>query len=167
MKIESLEKLFVDQLKDIYSAESQLIKAMPKMAKAATSDRLRKAFETHLEETKGQKDRLDQIGEQLGVKLTGKKCHAMEGLIEEAKEILDAEGPGGVIDAALIAAAQRVEHYEIASYGTARTLAQQLGNAKAASLLEKTLKEESATDEKLTAVAEKDVYPTIEADGEA
>ncbi len=120
MKIESLEKLFVDELKDIYSAESQLIRALPKMAKTATSPMLREAFESHLEETKVQKERLDQIGEALDVRLTGKKCAAMEGLLEEGKEILEADGLPSLIDAALIAAAQRVEHYEISAYGTAR-----------------------------------------------
>ena len=160
MKLTSIEKLFVDQLKDIYSAESQLIKAMPKMAKTASSAGLKQAFTSHLEETKGQKDRLDQIGERLGTKLTGKKCAAMEGLIEEGKEVLEAEGPGPVIDAALIAAAQRIEHYEIAAYGTVRTIAQVLGHKQAVALLDATIKEEGAADHKLTAIAEKEVYPS-------
>lgn len=162
MKIESLEKLFVDELKDIYSAESQLIRAMPKMAKAASSQTLRDAFTKHLEETKVQKERLDKIGEQLGVRLTGKKCAAMEGLIEEGKEILEADGPASVIDAALIAAAQRVEHYEISAYGTARALAQHLGNSQAVKLLDATIKEEGETDHKLTEIAEKYIYPAVE-----
>ncbi len=163
MKMESLDKLFLDQLKDIYSAESQLIKALPKMAKAATSKTLRAAFTSHLEETKVQKERLDQIAEMLGVKLTGKKCAAMEGLIEEGKEVLEAEGPGPIIDAALIAAAQRVEHYEISAYGTVRSIARHLGHAKAVKLLDDTIKEEGAADHKLTALAEGEIYPAVDA----
>ena len=166
MKLESLDKLFLDQLKDIYSAESQLIRAMPKMAKRATSDSLRTAFETHLEETKAQKERLDQIAADLGLRLTGKKCAAMEGLIEEGKEVLEADGPGPVIDAALIAAAQRIEHYEISAYGTARALARHLGHAQAVKLLDATIKEEGETDKKLTALAEGEIYPAVDA-GEA
>ncbi|MBA3311794.1 MAG: ferritin-like domain-containing protein [Planctomycetota bacterium] len=166
MKIESLDKLFVDELKDIYSAESQLIRALPKMAKAATSPMLREAFESHLEETKIQKERLDQIGEQLGQRLTGKKCVAMEGLIEEGKEILEADGLPSLIDAALIAAAQRVEHYEISAYGTARALAQHLGHADAVKLLDTTIHEEGAADHKLTKIAESDVYPGVRTEQE-
>jgi ferritin-like metal-binding protein YciE len=161
MKIESLEKLFVDELKDIYSAESQLIRALPKMAKAASSPVLREAFESHLEETKVQKERLDQIGEALDVRLTGKKCAAMEGLLEEGKEILEADGLPSLIDAALIAAAQRVEHYEISAYGTARALAQHLGYEDAAKLLDETIHEEGAADHKLTKIAESEVYPAV------
>lgn len=162
MKLESLDKLFLDQLKDIYSAESQLIRALPKMAKAAANPALRKAFETHLEETKGQKERLDKIAERLNLKLTGKKCAAMEGLIEEGKEVLEADGPEPIIDAALIAAAQRVEHYEISAYGTARALAQHLGHREAAQLLDKTIHEEGETDHKLTELAEQKIYPSVE-----
>ena len=165
MKMPSMEKLFVDQLKDIYSAESQLIRALPKMAKAASSAGLKAAFTSHLEETKGQKERLDQIGEMLGTKLTGKKCAAMEGLVEEGKEVLEAEGPGPVIDAALVAAAQRVEHYEIAAYGTVRAMAQLLGHDKAVKLLDATIKEEGEADKKLTAVAEEEIYPAAESEG--
>jgi len=161
MKIESLEKLFVDELKDIYSAESQIIRALPKMAKAATSPALRDAFESHLEETKVQKERLDKIGEALEMRLTGKKCVAMEGLIEEGKEILEADGLPSLIDAALIAAAQRVEHYEISAYGTARALAQHLGHEEAVKLLDETIHEEGAADHKLTKIAESDVYPGV------
>ena len=166
MKLESLDKLFLDQLKDIYSAESQLIRAMPKMAKTATSDTLRAAFETHLEETKIQKERLDQIAEALGLKLSGEKCAAMEGLIEEGKEVLEADGPAPVIDAALIAASQRIEHYEISAYGTARSLARHLGHTQAVKLLDATIKEEGAADKKLTALAESEIYPAVAA-GEA
>ena len=120
MKLTTLSKLFEDQLKDIYNAESQILKALPKMAKKATAVELKEAFTSHLQETKQQVERLSQIAERLGHKLTGKKCKAMEGLIEEGAEVLEADGPGPVIDAALIAAAQRVEHYEISAYGTAR-----------------------------------------------
>ena len=164
MKLETLGKLFEDQLKDVYSAETQLTKALPKMAKAASTPALKDAFTAHLEETKGQKERLDQIGEMLGIKMTGKKCKAMEGLIEEGKEVLDAEGPGPVLDAALIASAQRIEHYEIAAYGTIRTLAEHLGHKKAVELLDKTAQEEGDADKKLTSIAERDVYPSIGGD---
>src|SRR5262249_48319474 len=127
---------------------------------------------SHLEETKGHVERLDQIGEDLGVKLSGKKCKAMEGLIEEGAEVLEAEGPDAVIDSALIAAAQRVEHYEISAYGTARTLAEHLGHTEAVSLLQETLDEESAADEKLTSISLEEILPNAEgedseeADGE-
>jgi ferritin-like metal-binding protein YciE len=166
MKIASLDKLLEDQLKDLYSAESQILKALPKLAKAASAAGLQKAFTRHLEETRGQVERLQQVGELLGVRLTGKKCHGAEGLLEEGKEIMDADGPPALIDAALIGAAQRVEHYEISAYGTARTLAEQLGHARVAKLLQKTLDEESATDEKLTALALKEVLPAASANGE-
>lgn len=166
MKIDSLDKLFLDQLKDVYSAESQLIRALPKMAKAATGEGVRKAFTSHLEETKAQKERLDRIAEELGLKLTGKKCAAMEGLIEEGKEVLEADGPGPVIDAALIAAAQRIEHYEISAYGTVRSIARHLGHSQAVKLLDATIQEEGAADKKLTALAESEVYPAVQA-GEA
>ena len=162
MKLESLDKLFVDELKDIYSAESQLIRALPKMAKAASNEALRKAFEKHLAETKVQKERLETIAEKLDLKLGGKKCEAMEGLIEEGKEILEADGPEPIIDAALIAAAQRVEHYEISAYGTARALARHLGHTQAAALLDKTIQEEGDTDHKLTELAEQTIYPSVE-----
>jgi ferritin-like metal-binding protein YciE len=164
MKLASLDKLLEDQLKDLYSAENQLAKALPKMAKAASSEPLREAFQTHLEETKGQIERLDKIGKTLGIKLTGKKCAAMEGLIEEGKEVIDADGPENVIDAALIIAAQRVEHYEISGYGSARTLAEHLGHEEIAELLQETLDEESATDEKLTTLSVEEVLPAGQAD---
>jgi ferritin-like metal-binding protein YciE len=166
MKIASVAKLFEEELKDLYSAESQLVKALPKMAKAASSTGLKKAFTSHLSETKGQVDRLRKVGELLDIKLTGKKCKAMEGLLEEGEEILDADGPEAVIDAALIAAAQRVEHYEISGYGTARTLAEHLGHARAAKLLQQTLDEESAADEKLTAISLGEVLPNAESNGD-
>jgi len=158
MKIESLEKLLEDQIKDLYSAENQLVKALPRMAKSASSEALRDAFTSHLEETRGHVERLDQVGEMLGIrKLTGKKCKAMEGLIEEGKEILDADGPENIIDAGLIGAAQKVEHYEISAYGTARAMCEFLGKNDAAQLLQQTLDEESAADEKLTNISESEI----------
>lgn len=153
MKLETLQDLLIDQLKDIYSAENQLIKALPRMAKAATSDSLRDAFESHLAETEKQVERLDQIFERLEVKPGRKKCKAMEGLLEEGKEVISEDAEPMVHDAALIAAAQRVEHYEIAAYGCARTFATLLGDNATADLLEESLSEESAADEKLTEVA--------------
>lgn len=149
-----LEELLVDELKDIYSAENQIIKALPKMAKAATHPELKRAFERHLEETRRQVERLEQIGQDLEIKLTGKKCHGMEGLIEEGKEIMEEDLDENAIDAGLIGAAQKVEHYEIAAYGTARTHATVLGFTKAARLLQQTLNEEAAADKKLTQLAD-------------
>jgi ferritin-like metal-binding protein YciE len=149
-----LEELLVDELKDLYSAENQIIKALPKMAKAAGSPDLRRAFERHLEETRRHVERLDQIGEQLETRLTGKKCHGMEGLIEEGKEIMSEDLEENALDAGLIGAAQKVEHYEIAAYGTARAHAELLGYTKVARLLQQTLNEEGATDKKLTQLAE-------------
>jgi ferritin-like metal-binding protein YciE len=149
-----LEELLIDELKDLYSAENQLVKALPKMAKAASSPELKRAFERHLEETKRQVERLNQIGENLEIRLTGKKCKGMEGLIEEGKEIMSEDLDENALDAGIIGAAQKVEHYEIAGYGTARTHAQLLGFNKVAKLLQQTLDEEGATDKKLTALAE-------------
>src|ERR671914_1041653 len=149
-----LEELLVEELKDLYSAENQIIKALPKMAKASSSPELRRAFERHLEETKRQVERLNQIGESLEMKLTGKKCKGMEGLIEEGKEMIAEDFDEDTLDAGLIGAAQKVEHYEIAAYGTARTHASLLGHNKVAKLLQQTLDEEGATDKKLTALAE-------------
>ena len=149
-----LEELLEDELKDLYSAETQLVKALPKMAKAASSPELRRAFERHLEETKRQVERLNQIGESLEMKMTGKKCKGMEGLIEEGKEVMSEDLDADTLDAGLIGAAQKVEHYEIAAYGTARTHAALLGYNKIAKLLQQTLDEEGATDKKLTALAE-------------
>jgi ferritin-like metal-binding protein YciE len=162
MKISTIAKLFEDQLKDIHSAETQLVKALPKMAKKASSKGLKDAITSHLEETKHQVERLNQIGETLNLKLTGKKCKAMEGLIEEGAEVLEADGPGPVIDSALIAAAQRVEHYEISAYGSARALARQLGHEDVVELLQETLDEESAADEKLTSLSEEEILPAAE-----
>ncbi len=168
MKIPTIAKLLEDQLKDLYSAEGQLVKALPKMAKKASSPALREAITNHLAETKIQVQRLDQVGQTLGMsRMSGKKCKAMEGLIEEGSEVLEAEGPGPVIDSALIAAAQRVEHYEISAYGTARVLAEQLGHEEIVTLLQETLDEESAADKKLTSVSEEEILPmAIEAEAE-
>ena len=146
----SLMKLYVDELKDLYSAENQLVKALPKMAKAASSDYLRKGFEKHLEQTKGHVSRLELIFRSLEESPKGKKCMGMEGLIQEGSEVIGEDFAGAVIDAALIGAAQRVEHYEIAAYGTVREFAKILDQPKHASLLEETLNEEKETDEKLT-----------------
>jgi len=157
MKLNTMEELFVGELRDIYYAEKQLVKALPKMAKAATEPQLRTAFEEHLEETKGQVSRLEQVFSSLGLKPRGEKCEAMEGMIEEGKEIIDADGEDAVRDAALIAGAQKVEHYEIAAYGCLVTWAKQLGHNEAASLLGETLAEEKAADEKLTSLAESGV----------
>src|SRR5580765_5252566 len=139
MKLKTLEDLFLHELKDLYSAENQLLKALPKMAKAATNEELKAGFEEHLEQTQGHVERLKQIGEQLDKPLTGHKCKAMEGLVEEGAELIHEDADDSVRDAGLIGAAQRVEHYEIAGYGTARALAQQLGLDEVAELLEETL----------------------------
>jgi len=152
--IESLNDLFVEQLRDLYDAENQLVKALPKMAEGANSDELREGIEEHLEQTKGHVERIEQIFESLGEKAKAKKCKGMEGVIKEGSEALDEDMDPEVKDAAIIAAAQRVEHYEIAGYGTARTFANLLGDREAASLLEQTLQEEKDTDAKLTELAE-------------
>ena len=159
MSLMSLEDLFKDEIKDLYSAETQLTKALPKMAKKASNDDLREAFTSHLEQTRGHVERLDKIGAALGIKLSGKKCKAMEGLVEEGKEVIDEDGEDAVLDLALIAAAQRVEHYEVSGYGSLRALADFLGYADAVELLQETLDEESAADEKLTQIAQ-EIYPT-------
>jgi ferritin-like metal-binding protein YciE len=148
-----LHELFEDQIKDLYSAENQILKALPKMAKASTNAQLRTAFEKHLEETRGHVARLEQIAEELNFSPKGKKCKGCEGLIEEGKEVM-AEFEDETLDAGLIGAAQRVEHYEIAGYGTARTHADLLGFKKAARLLQQTLDEEDRADKKLTQIAE-------------
>jgi ferritin-like metal-binding protein YciE len=154
MEIDSLRKLYVEELKDLHSAERQLVQALPRMAKAASDDQLKAAFEEHLEQTRGQVQRLDQIFERLGKRGTGKKCRGMEGLIEEAKEMMGEDMEPEVLDAALISAAQKVEHYEIAGYGTVRTYAELLGEKEAVRLLQATLDEEAAADKKLTQLAE-------------
>lgn len=149
-----LQELLEDELKDLFSAENQMLKALPRLAKGASSPELKRAFEKHVEETRKQVERLELIGQQLDIKLTGKKCKAMEGLIEEGKEMLQEDFEESTLDAGLIGAAQKAEHYEIAAYGTARTHAQILGLTKAAKLLQQTLDEEAATDKKLTQLAE-------------
>jgi ferritin-like metal-binding protein YciE len=154
MPQKGLKELYIDELKDLYSAENQLVKALPKMAKAATSTKLRQGFEEHLEQTKGHVQRLEQIFESVDESPKGKKCTGMEGLIEEGSEITEEDFEGPVLDAGLIGAAQRVEHYEIAAYGTARAFAEELGESKHVSLLEATLSEEEATDEKLTELSQ-------------
>ncbi|MGV3662312.1 MAG: ferritin-like domain-containing protein [Prosthecobacter sp.] len=153
MKLNTLEDLLHHELKDLYSAEKQLTKALPRMAKAADNAELRKGFELHLQQTHGHVARLEQIAEGWGKSLGRHKCKAMEGLLEEGKELISEEANEDVRDAGLIGAAQRVEHYEIAGYGTARALAARLGLADAASLLQQTLDEERETDEKLTELA--------------
>lgn len=153
MKLDSLDDLFIHELKDLLSAEKQLVKALPKMAKGAASEALRESFEDHLEQTKGHVERLEAIFENLGKAARAEHCKGMEGLIEEGSKLLEEEGEGMVKDAALIGAAQRVEHYEIAAYGTARALAELLGNKQAVKLLQQTLDEEKETDEKLTELA--------------
>jgi ferritin-like metal-binding protein YciE len=155
MQTSTLRELYIEELKDLYSAENQLLKALPKMAKAASSPALKQGFEKHLAETEGQVERLETIFEALGKSPKGKKCKAMEGLIEEAKELLEEDMDEDVLDAALIAAAQRVEHYEIAGYGCVRTYAGLLGETEAQDLLQETLDEEGATDKALTKLSEK------------
>jgi ferritin-like metal-binding protein YciE len=155
MEMESLRELYIQELRDLYNAEGQIVKALPKMAKAASSDDLRAAFEEHLEVTKKQVERLEQIFEKLGEKPKGKKCKGMEGLLEEGKELLSEDADPDVLDAGMICAAQKVEHYEIAGYGTVRTYAEMLGEQDAARLLQETLDEEAETDKKLTELASK------------
>jgi len=150
MSLDSLEKLFLEELKDVYNAEKQILRALPRMAKAAESPQLEQAFTQHRKETEGQVQRLERIFKELGQAARGKKCKGMEGLLEEGKEVLEEEGEPAVIDAALIASAQRVEHYEIAAYGCLRTYASLLGYSGAARLLQQTLEEEEAADQKLS-----------------
>ena len=154
MKLDSLNKLYVDELKDLYSAETQITKALPRMVKKATSPALKAAFEAHLQQTFGQIERLDRIFKTLENSPRGKKCGGMEGLLAEGKEMMGEDIEPEVLDAALIAAAQKVEHYEISSYGTVRAYARLLGDNTAVDLLTLTLEEEVTTDEKLTLLAE-------------
>jgi ferritin-like metal-binding protein YciE len=153
MELESLQDLYIHELKDLFSAETQLIKALPKMAKAATNPKLVKGFETHLAETQEHAKRLEKILKSHDETTKGPKCKGMEGVIAEGAEMIEEDAEDEVRDAGLISAAQRVEHYEIAGYGTARTYAELLGDDKGAELLQETLDEESATDEKLSALA--------------
>jgi ferritin-like metal-binding protein YciE len=157
MATKTMQDLLIEELRDIYHAEKQLVRALPKMAKAAHSETLRKAFEQHTEETKGQIERLEQIFEELDTRSRGKHCDAMEGLISEAREIMEMGLEPAVQDAALIAAAQKAEHYEIASYGTLHAYASACGLTKVAQLLEETLNEEKSTDQKLNALAVDDI----------
>jgi ferritin-like metal-binding protein YciE len=153
--MESLHELLVHEVKDLYSAENQLVKALPRMAKNAQNTELRKAFEQHLRQTEEHARRLERVAERLEAKPRGKKCVGMEGLIEEGKELLSEDAEPDVLDAGLIGAAQKVEHYEIAAYGTARSHAEQLGYRDVASTLQQTLDEESEANELLTAIAER------------
>lgn len=155
MSMETMDDLLVDELKDLYSAEKQITKALPKMAKAAAAAELKEAFETHLEETKGHVERLDQIFEMLGKSPRGKTCRGMQGLIEEGSEMMEESDKGPLRDAALISAAQRVEHYEMAGYGSVREYAKLLGQKDIALLLEETIEEEKAADKKLNMVSKK------------
>jgi ferritin-like metal-binding protein YciE len=154
MQMNHLQELLIEDLKDLYNAEQQLLKALPKMAKKASSPDLKQAFVMHTRETEGQVKRLEQVFQALGSKAKGKTCHAMKGLIEEGNELMGEDIEPDVLDAGLIGAAQKVEHYEMAGYGTARTYARLLGNEQAARLLQQTLDEEGQTDKKLTALAE-------------
>lgn len=154
MELDTLKDLYVEEIKDLYSAEKQLIKALPKMAKAANDKQLQEAFRTHLKQTAEHAKRLEQICQELGVSPRGKKCVGMEGLIEEGSELIKENPDPGVLDAGLISKAQHVEHYEMAGYGTVRTYARQLGFDAQADLLQRTLDEEGETDHLLTALAE-------------
>jgi ferritin-like metal-binding protein YciE len=153
MSDETLKTLYVDELRDLLDAENQLIKALPKMAESSTSDQLRSGFEHHLEQTRAHATRIEQILEALGEAPKGKKCKGMQGIVAEGKEILGEDYEGELMDSAIISAAQRVEHYEIAAYGSVREYAQLLGENEAVSLLSKTLEEEKETDQKLTELA--------------
>jgi ferritin-like metal-binding protein YciE len=150
----TIHDAFVEELRDTYDAEKQLIKALPKLAKAATSDELRSAFETHLEETRGHVERLEQVFESLEEKVRGKHCEGIAGIIEEGKSIMEEDFDEAAMDACLIAAGQRAEHYEMAAYGTLVAWARAMGHTEAAGLLQETLDEEKAADEKLTTLAE-------------
>jgi ferritin-like metal-binding protein YciE len=160
MSLKSVQDLLIDELRDIYHAEQQLVKALPKMAKAAKSDKLRQAFEHHLEQTRGQVERLEQVFDKLKTRSRGKPCQAMQGLIEEAKEMMEEIKTPEVLDVALITAAQKVEHYEIASYGSVCALAEALGEKEVAKLLGQTLEEEKQADQKLNQIALSDVNQT-------
>jgi ferritin-like metal-binding protein YciE len=153
MSVDTIEKLFVDELKDLYSAENQITKALPKLAKASSSEELKNAFESHLKETEEQIERLEQIFKILELSPKGKTCAGMKGLLEEGSDVLEQAEEGAIRDAAMISAAQRVEHYEMAGYGSVRTYAELLGKNKIATLLEKTLAEEKSADSKLTKIA--------------
>ena len=157
MEMSNLQDLLVENLKDLYSAENQILKALPKAAKKVENEELRTALEEHVEQTEGHVQRLEQILEKMGEKPGGKKCHGMEGLLEEAKELMGEDADPDVLAAGLIVDCQKVEHYEIAGYGSAVTFAKLLGNDEAARLLGQTLDEEKAADQKLTAIAESSI----------
>ncbi len=157
MTTKTLAELFLWQLKDVYGAENQILKALPKMAKQANSPDLRQAFETHLKETENQVERLNKVFETLGMKASGEKCQALEGIVEEAEEVMSETEDPGVLDAGLIASAQAVEHYEIARYGTLIAWAEQLGNNEVSNLLQETLKEEKHADAVLNKIAQESV----------
>ena len=157
MKVNSLKELYLEELKDTYDAEKQIVKALPKMVKAASTPELQKAFEAHLEQTKGHVQRLEQIFQGLGEEPKAKKCDGMRGILEEGEEVVSEGSEGPVRDAGLIAGAQRVEHYEMAVYGSLKTWARQLNDEQAARLLEETLNEEKKADQKLTQIAESSV----------
>ena len=159
MELDTLQKLYINELRDLYNAENQLLKALPKMAKAASSDELVEAFEKHLDQTETHVERLEEVFEELGQTPKGKTCHGMKGLIEEGSEILEEDGEESVLDAGIIVAAQKVEHYEMASYGSLRTFAELLGEKNAAKLLQTTLDEESEANELLNKLAESMVNP--------
>jgi len=162
MEMESLRDLYVDELRDVLNAENQIIKALPKMAKTASNEDLRSAFEEHLEQTKEHVERLTRIFKDMGLPPRSKTCKAMKGLLAEGKEVMSEDMEDPVMDAALISSAQRVEHYEIAAYGTLRTYARVLGDERAAELLQQTLDEEGETDKKLTMLAESHINQEAE-----
>ena len=169
MQLDSLQTLYIDQLRDVYNAEQQILKALPKMAKAASHRELQRAFTQHEKVTQRQVQRLDKIFKELGERSSGKKCKGMQGLIEEGQELIKEKPEPEVLNAGLISAAQRVEHYEIAAYGTLRTWAQRLGYERQAQLLQETLDEEGETDKRLTALAESSINieaEEAEGDGE-
>jgi ferritin-like metal-binding protein YciE len=166
MEMETLKDLYIDELKDLYSAENQILKALPKMIKVATHPKLKKAFTTHERQTRGHVKRLERICKQLGEKPTGKKCVGMEGLLKEGKELIAEKPDPDVLDAGLISAAQHVEHYEMAGYGTVRTYARQLGYGDHADLLQQTLDEEGDTDKLLTMIAESSINIDAESQDE-
>ena len=152
--LNSLRDLLIDELRDLHDAENRLVKALPKMAKAASHEELKEGFQEHLEQTRDHVDRLERCFKLLGEKARSKTCHAMKGLIEEGNEAIQDEAPDAIRDAKMIGAAQRIEHYEIAGYGTARAFAETLGETKVANLLQETLDEEGDTNKRLTAIAE-------------
>ena len=164
MSVETMQELLIDELKDLYSAEKQIVRALPKLAKAATSPDLKQALTNHLKETEGQVTRLERVAEIVAKKLTGKTCVGMKGVLEEGSEVLEDTEKGTIRDAAMIAAAQRVEHYEMAGYGSAREFAKMLGLSEVASLLDETLEEEKAADKLLSGIA-KQVNATAKREG--